>query len=48
MEEIPNFKGIVRNYIKDNWGGKDMDEYLAKKSQEWLSKLRKEVNKYEK
>lgn len=45
MEEMANFKGIVRNYIKDNWGGKDMEEYLAKKNREWLSKLKEEVKK---
>ena len=35
----------VRNYIKENWSGKDMEEYLAKKNREWLSKLKEEVKK---
>ena len=36
---------IIRNYIKENWSGKDMEEYFAKKSREWLSKLKEEVKK---
>ena len=41
MEE----NSIIRNYIKENWSGKDMEEYLAKKNREWLSKLKEEVYK---
>lgn len=34
---------IISDYIKENWSGKDMEEYLAKKSREWLSKLKESI-----
>ena len=33
----------VRNYIKMNWVGKDMEEHLIKQGKEWLSKLKESI-----
>ena len=38
-----NKNSKVRDYVKMNWVGKDMEEYLIKQGKEWLSKLKESI-----